>query len=207
MNVDLLILQHMIQALIKTNEIKGWFIYCCYQLFFKDQSNSIEYKVADFVFNHRVLFCSFTVGEYCTKQRLHGDIWLVQKVWKYSFDTPSILLSCHRYRYFNLVWLIMGLLVDNEADLLATAAAVFVKNMLPSGWTFSLSLCFLKLLWETRAETPILAMSIFLLHKIHNAFVESPGTFFSHLLKHSSASQMSLKVVTPHFLDPGILLY
>ena len=82
-----------------------------------------------------------------------------------------------------------GLLVDNEARLLATAGAVFVKNILLSGWTFPLSLCFLKLLWETRAETPILVMSIFLLlHNIHNAFVESPDTFFSHLLKRSSAN-------------------
>ena len=100
-----------------------------------------------------------------------------------------------------------GLLVGNEAGLLATAGAVFVKNTLLSRWTFSLLLCSLKLLWETTAKTPMLAMSIFLLlHKMHNAFVESPGTFFSHLLKRSSASQLSLKVVTPRFVGSGILL-
>ena len=39
-------------------------------LFFEDQSNSIEYKVVDFVFVHCVLFCHFTVSEHCTKERL-----------------------------------------------------------------------------------------------------------------------------------------
>ena len=59
-----------------------------------------------------------------------------------------------------------GLLVGNEAGLPAIAGAVFVKNILLSGWAFSLLLCFLKLLWETRPETPMLAMTIFLLlHK------------------------------------------
>ena len=96
MNVHLVILQHMIQALIKTNQIKWWFIYCFYKLFFEDRSNSKENKVADFVFTHCVLFCHFTVRKHCTKQWLYADIWSVQKVWKYRFDTPSDgNIMCH----------------------------------------------------------------------------------------------------------------
>ena len=229
MNVHLVILQNMIQALIKTNWIKWWFIYCCYQLFFEDQSNSIEYKVADFVFTHCVLFCHFTVREHCTKKRLHMLTFDLYKKCECSVlilyqMAASCVINCGVVAvsivWKEFCWAATGtdtstwsnssfrLLVDNEAGLLAPAGAVFKKNILLSRLTFYLSLCFLKPLWETRAKNPILAMSIFLLlHKIHNAFVESRGTFFSHLLKHSSASQLSLKVVTQRFLSPGILLY